>query len=213
MSTKVAKRKDIHGAGPVRYHVSEDSGKSYSLSIAVDYANAPVPRHYYVADYFFVEYLGPQVLFVFGKLDHPKQDQLRTKLEIFFPAMFFIKQLWQSSRDFHGSLRKFVEENDYTVVTPGKNTIVADKVQTVHSNNVLMVHTSGECLVDFFYLSPKDVALKPRKKQNIELEAQVRVLVPVTLLLGFLDACEPIVKLLAPKFVTEEKDDGNLESA
>ncbi len=211
MATKLTKRGEVHGTGPVRYRLTGTPDNPISVSIAIDYSEAPVPEHYYVADYFYVENLDPQILLVFGKFDRPQQDRLRNKLEIYFSSMLFVRQLWKSTRVFHKGLRDFVEKYKYAAVTPGARTVVAEKAQTIHSNNVLMVHSGGECMMDFFYLSPRDVSLKVQKKRNLELEPQVRVIIPPTLLLGFLDACEPIVQSLAPKFAGEEEDNETLE--
>ncbi len=200
MPTKLAKRTDFVGTGPVRYRLEGPPEAPTSASIAVDYSEAPVPEHYYVADYFEVANLDPQVLFIFGKLNHPRQDQLRNKLEIYFPAIFFVQQLWKSSREFHQTLRTFVQQHGYKRADAGALAGTTEKVQTQHSNNVLIALSGGECMMDFFYLSPRDVTINIRKRQNIHLEALVRVISPPTVLLGFLDACEPIADALVPKF-------------
>jgi hypothetical protein len=83
------------------------------------------------------------VLFVFGKLNSPKGNELRNKLEIYFPALYFVKQLWKSSRDFHRALAEFVDKNGYVGARPGSIAETPDKVQTLQSNNVLMVLSGG----------------------------------------------------------------------
>lgn len=180
--------------------------------LMVDYADAPVPEHYYVADYFEVVNLDPQVLFIFGKLTYPGQNVLRNKLEIYFPALVFITQFWHSRREFHKTLRAFVSQAGYEPVRPGNFSGAVEKVQTIHSNNALMILAGGECMLDFFYISPRDLALKTPKGQNITLEPLVRVIASPNLILGFLDACEPIAELLQPKFGEQEEAHEIVES-
>ncbi len=214
MAAKLTKHEEFTGTGPVRYRLEGPADGPTGATISIDYTEAPVPEHFYVADYFRVINLEPQVLFVFGKWEDPEKCQkLRNKLEIYFPAVFFVKQLWKSSREFHQTLRSFVEQYGYAAGAPGALTEGADKVQTIHSNNVLMVLSSGEAMMDFFYLSPREMYFKPRKKRNIELEPLVRVIIAPTLLLGFLDGCQPIAESLRAKFPAEEGNkDEDLES-
>jgi hypothetical protein len=209
---KLAKREDLHGSGPVRYRIDGPPEAPTGAIIAIDYTEAPVPNHYYVADYFQVFDQDPQILFVFGKTDFPETGRLRNKLEIYFPSYFFVKQLWISSRAFHEALRRFTVDRGYSPVPAGTIPGTTEKVQTLHSNNVLMVQSGGECMMDFFYLSPRDFYLKTQKKQNVDLEALVRVIISHTLLLGFLDACEPIAQALATKYESDENAGQAVES-
>lgn len=171
--------------------------------VAVDYSKAPVPPHYYVADYFEVVNLDPQVLFIFGKLDYPAQDRLRSKLEIDFPALLFMAQLWKSQQEFHKTLRAYVKEFGYQAANQGSISGPVERIQTIHSNNALMIMTGGECMIDFFYMSPRDLALEAPRGGNISLEPLVRVITSPNILLGFLDACEPVAASLMPKFGSE----------
>ncbi len=213
MATKLARRDELIGSGPVRYRVLGPADAPSGFLIAIDYTDAPVPEHYYVADYAYVANIDPQVLFVFGKWDRSEtQQDLRNKIEILFPALYFVHQLWKSSRDFHKLLRKFVEGLGYEVPAISSSDVRAEKVQTFYSNNVLMVLSGGEAMVDFFYLSPRDVYLRTRKKQSIELEALVRVVLAPTLLLSLMDACEPIAEKLKERFPEEEGENEIVES-
>jgi hypothetical protein len=200
LSTKLAKLEGFHGSGAVRYKIDRLAGKTISATLAIDYSHAPVPEHYYVADFYQVVNKDPQVLIIFGKLNYPKADELRNRVEIYIPAFSFVNQFWKSRQEFHGILRQFVERFGYRPEPPGHASQETDKVQTLQSNNVYMIHSGGECMLDFFYLSPKDLYLKAPQGQEVGLEALVRVMVTPSLLLGFLDACEPIAESLRPKW-------------
>lgn len=200
MSAKIVRRDEFQGTGPVRYKIQSGPHGVQHAFLTIDYADAPVPAHYYVADYYEVANLDPRILITFGKLNHPRNDTLRNKLEIDFPAMTFVTQFWKSREDFQKLLRTFVEMFKYKPIPPGKIDSQIEKVQTLHSNNAMMVLSGGECMIDFFYLSPRDMTLKTAKSENLSLEPLVRVIVSPDLLLGFLDACQPIADELAPKY-------------
>jgi hypothetical protein len=200
------------GSGPVRYRIVSVKEGIQSALLAVDYSEAPVPPHYYVADYFEVANLDPQVLFTFGKLNYPRTDQLRNKLEVDFPASLFVVQFWSSRDDFHKTLRAFAKQYDYQPVRQGAISGPVERVQTIHSNNALMVLSGGECMIDFFYISPRDMALKTPKAGEISLEPLVRIIASPSLVLGFLDACEPIAESLVPKYALKEDERATLES-
>jgi hypothetical protein len=200
VSGKLVRRDQFAGSGPIRYKIESGKDGVQTAMLAIDYADAPVPPHYYVADYFEVANLDPKILFTFGKLNYPNDKQLRNKLEIDFPALLFIAQLWASRSEFHKNLRTYVKQFGYEPVKPGNLSDPVEKVQTIHSNNALMIQSGGECMIDFFYVSPRDMALKAPKNERISLEPLVRVITAENFLLGFLDACEPIAESLLPKY-------------
>jgi hypothetical protein len=212
VSAKLARRDQLSGSGPVRYKIQSMKDGVQTAMLAIDYSEAPVPPHYYVADYYEVVNRDPQILFTFGKLNYPNENQLRNKLEIDFPAQHFIVQLWRSAGEFHKMLRAFVRQFGYQPVAPGSISEPVEKVQTIHSNNALMIQSGGECMIDFFYLSPRDMALKMPKSESVLLEPLVRVIMSPNLLLGLLDACEPIAESLTSKFGRMEEEHATVES-
>jgi hypothetical protein len=161
------------------------------VGLQIDYAEAGVPEQYYVADYFRVSFSGSDALFVFGKLDSPSKTTLRNKLEVYFPAHMFVLQLWDSSRDFHEKLRKFVSETKTQGSGAAAENIseqtAPNMVRTFHSNNVMMALGGGETILDFFYISPKELWVRPKRNESIPLEPLVRVLLEPQNLLALLD--------------------------
>ncbi|MHB8526658.1 MAG: hypothetical protein ACYDD2_10945 [Candidatus Acidiferrales bacterium] len=212
MPAKLAKPDNLRGSGPVHYRVDGPSDAPLAIAISIDYSDAPIPDHYYLADYFEVVDQDPQMLFLFGKRDYPKRSELRNKIEVYFPSPFFIKQLWRGSREFHANLRKSIELTGYKSDQPQGISSATEKVQTLQANNVLIVQSGTECLMDFYYLSPRDLYVKVRKKQDLDLQPLVRVIMTHTLLLGFLDACEPIANALILKYPDREDANEIVES-
>ena len=212
---KLAKADHYTRGGPVRYQVRETpDGKIAAVSITIAYDEAPVPDHYYIADYYQVVPQDLDVLLIFGKLDHPKTDKLRNKVEIYFPVHLFVQQLWKSSRDFQKTLETFIEGVHAQPVGPSDLPPDTDKVQTLHANNVLMVLSAGQSIMDFFYISAKDLWLKPAKGEPIGIEALVRVIIPAPVLLGFLQECDRLVPTLVENFEIKlsEDEDAIVES-
>ena len=214
LAKQLAKAGNVNRQGAVRYVVHDVvEGQPKMLTLGVAYDQAPVPEHYYVADYFQVVINDLAVLLIFGKLDHPKMDRLRNKLEVYFPADNFVKQLWSTSRDFQKSLEKFVTEKGIEAARPSNVSAQTDKVQTLHSNNALIIQAASDCIIDFFYISPKDLWLKPPKGEPIGMEALVRVMLTASVMLGFMQECDKAAKELIDRFGIElEEKDAEMES-
>ncbi len=71
MSGKLVKaQRGPVGNGPVKYVT--DANNPNAIGLAVDYENAPVPAHFYVADFCRVTELGMSVLLEFGKRTGPE---------------------------------------------------------------------------------------------------------------------------------------------
>jgi hypothetical protein len=198
-----------HG-GPILYKVLYgEADKPTGISMAINYELAPVPTHYYVSDFYQIFPRELDILMVFGKIDHPKSDRLRNKLEIIFPAHQFVHQLWKSSREFEKTMKGFLEQQHIPSIGPGTISAETEKVQTFYSNNVLMVQAAGQCILDFFYISEKDLWLKPPKNEQVPLEALVRVMMQSPSMAGFLNACDEIAAHFIKKLGLEIKEDDN----
>jgi len=185
-------------SGPVKYVVRGPADQPTGLMLSIDYEDAPVPDRYYVADWYDVSERDLDVVLSFGSLD--RGNKLRSKIEIIFPCFNFVNQLWRSSKEFHVNLHKFLTELKLQPVAHKDAELSTDKLQTLISNNVLMVWTGTECLLDFFYISPKDLWSKPKRGERLELEAVVRVLVSPTLLDGFLGVCDDTAAHVSERF-------------
>ncbi len=179
------------GLGPLQVRVVSSDSQSLTVELGVDYSKAQVPEHAYYADYCDVRKARIGVSLTFGKLE-PGTNRLRTKIEIAFPEHLFALQLWQASRAFEETVRKLVGEKK---LTPIKVEGDAGKVQTFRSNNAFMGTWGDDAVLDFYYISPRDMheVLATRQKTTADLQPVVRVAMDTALMLEFLEKCEPIV--------------------
>jgi hypothetical protein len=197
---KLTKTDEWITSGAVRYRpLASSSGLGIGIEIGLDYAKAPVPDHFYFADYVSVDEDASQVMFTFGKLDKPHTDRLRSKVEIYFNPVMFVKQYWVQTRELHSLLAKHLDEQGLKPLQRFP-LLEAPKVQTFQSNNVSMIMSEGESIIDFFYLSPKDIFYKPQKGEKIDIEALVRIILSPSLLLLLLVESQPLAEKLLPKY-------------
>jgi hypothetical protein len=186
---KLARADHLNTSGAVNYRLLGTSG----IEIGLDYSKAPVPDHFYFADYLSVDEDSSQVMFTFGKLDKPIADQLRSKVEVYFNPLMFVKQFWASTREMHSKVKTLAMARGFAA-TPHSGLLQAPKVQTFQANQISMLMTEGECIADFFYLSPKDLFYKPQKNEKIDLEALVRIILSPPLVLSLLEQSQPIAE-------------------
>jgi hypothetical protein len=212
MSSKLTRRQGLSGSGPVTYRVLGPPGAPSAVQLNVDYSIAPEPDNFYYCDYYEVVDLEPEVLFVFGKLDSPGGNKMRNRIEVYFPAQEFVNQFWKSTEQFYDKLRDFAAAKGYLPQAPGQIAEVPQKVQVFRSNNAFMAQAGTDTVIDFSYISPRDVFLKVMKGQSLTIEALVRVSMPVGFLWGVLDACRPIAERLAPKYLVLGEGDEVKES-
>jgi hypothetical protein len=190
---KLARAEHWNTSGAVSYRLLGSMG----IELGMDYSKAPVPNHFYFADYLSVDEDSSQVMFTFGKLDKPLTDQLRSKVEVYFNPAMFIKQFWASTREMHEKVKALAKARGFAAV-PQAALLSAPKVQTFQSNQVSMLMTEGECLADFFYISPKDLYYKPQKNEKIDVEALVRIILSPQLILSLLDRSQSVADNLLP---------------
>jgi hypothetical protein len=193
---------EVSGRGPVRLRLVRAEASMVTVEIGIDYAKAPVPHLHYEADYCDVVAARAGIALTFGKL-RPTSDILRNKVEVSFSPEFFVKNVWGTTRQLHETTRRMVAGKELTDLGRLPE---PEKVQCFRANNVFMAVLPSEAVLDFYYISPGDVQFAQlRKKQEIELEPVVRVLVSTPLLLEFLDKCKPVAEALALTLESEEE--------
>jgi hypothetical protein len=210
-NTKLVKPNQFNRSGPVHYRVDREVNGQHFMSLSVDYERAPVPERSYVADYFEISRADADVVLIFGKVDLPRGERLRNKIEIYFPFNLFVHQLWRSSRKYQESL----ESNRPTRYMRNKEiSSDTEKVQTISANNVLMLMSAGQCMLDFFLISAKDLWLKPQKSEPIGMEALVRVFTTAPIMLTLLEESDHIARQLVKDLdiALPEDEDEILES-
>ena len=178
----------VPSKSPLRLRVQQMNAESAVVEMGVDYSLADVPERAYYADYCDVVKDRQGFTLIFGKLV-PGTSKLRTKIEISFPEEMFVRQLWGNSRDFQKIVERLAVNSK---VEPIQDVADTDKVQTFRSNNVFMGVWGEESVMDYYYISPKDmhsVMQNPQHAADVTLEPVVRVAIGTGLMLEFLNKC------------------------
>jgi hypothetical protein len=211
---KLAKTNQFNRSGNVHYRLDQRENGESAVTLLVDFEKAPVPERSYIADYFEVHRTDADVMMVFGKMDFPSTSELRNKIEIYFPFHPFLNQLWKSAQKMHAGLIANFEKTGKVAREPGKISKPIEKVQTLAANNALIVTTAGQCVMDFFLIAAKDLWLKTKKGDPLNVDAIVRVFMSEHTLLGFLNTCDEIAKDLGGEYClpTAEDNDEIVES-
>lgn len=211
---KLARMSQYNRSGTVHYRVEQGEGGVSAVSLAIDFERAPEPEHSYIADYFEVHRTDADVLMVFGKMDFPSEAELRNKIEIYFPFHPFMHQLWKSTKRVKQNLLENFEKKGRTAKPQGHLSSPGAKVQTLAANNALVVDGGGQCVMDFFLIAAKDIWLKTKKGDPLNVSAIVRVFMSEHILLGFLKRCDEIAEELKDELDVPvgEDDDETLES-
>ncbi|MGA2606257.1 MAG: hypothetical protein ABSH01_02235 [Terriglobia bacterium] len=159
----------------------------------VDYRQAAVPERFYYADYCDVQRARSGFGLLFGKLV-AGTSKLRTKIEIDFPQEMFVKQLWASTKDFYKVVQTIAEKMHFPTVADVEDT---DKVQTFRANNVFIGAWGEEAVMDFYYISPREMHYAQfQQRVDAGLEPVIRVLMSTGLLFEFLEKCRHHIESL-----------------
>jgi len=179
------------GGGPLTLRVLKVDAEQMLVQMGVDYSLADVPERAYYADYCEVVKARVGFSLFFGKLV-PGTDRLRTKIEVTFPTDMFVLQLWGTSREVHKAIQPVAEQDKLSPMGPAEDT---DKVQTFRANNVFMGSWGHEAVLDFYYVSPRDLyLLRVKPRWQATLEPVVRVVMATALLFDFLEQCRPFAE-------------------
>jgi len=195
-------------SGPVQLRVVEKAADHSVMELGIDYSRADVPDRAYYADYCDVQQGRVDFSLLFGKLI-PGSNTLRTEIEIAFPQEMFIGQLWGSSRDFHPIVAQLAEKRP---LQPLEDVVPTDKVQTFRANNVFMGVWGYDAVLDFYFISPRDMHfLRTQDSTSVALEPVIRVVVGTALLAEFLDKCKVYVDRITAIATTDENHLGGVK--
>ena len=178
------------GNGPVRLRVTQTGPSENTLALRVEYDKAEVPSRAYYADYCEVIQGRSGISLMFGKLK-PGTSVLRNKVEIVFPEELFVRQLWKNSRELHEKMRDDLMRRPLEPIADLRDTEV---VQAFRANNVLMLGTRADGVLDFYYIAPTEIHYAyAKKKTDIALDAVIRIVLSGGLLFELLEKCGGIV--------------------
>jgi len=190
--------------GPVTFRVISSTPEGALVELGINYEKTAVPDRAYYSDYCNVVKDRFGFTLIFGKLS-PGTNVLRTKIEIAFPSDMFVRQLWGTSREFHRVVRQIVEKLEKS--SPIEKVQDTDKVQTFRANNVFMGTWTEESVMDFYYISPRDMHSLANSRsvpQDVTVEPIVRVAMGTALILEFLDKTGTLVPENALEIATRE---------
>jgi hypothetical protein len=193
---KLAKTNQFNRSGNVSYRLEQREDGETSVTLSVDFERAPEPDRSYIADYFEVHRADADVMMVFGKRDFPSQTILRNKIEIYFPIHPFMHQFWKSTRQMHKAVAEAFEKKGKAADLQGNIDSAGTTVQTLAANNALIVRSGGQCVMDFFLIAAKDLWIKTKKGDPLNLDAIVRVFLSERILLGLLNRCDELAQEL-----------------
>lgn len=179
---------------PVKFRLLAEQGNIASYEMNVDYQRAGVPERFYYADYCDVRRARFGFALLFGKLISGT-SRLLTKIEIGFPEQLFVKQLWGNTIEFQKTLAVIAEKIPMTPLEIVEDT---EKIQTFRANNVFMAMSDEEAVMDYYYLSPRDIHFaRTQRKDELGLEPVIRVLMSTGLMIEFFERCKEYVESMS----------------
>lgn len=174
--------------GPVRVQLEQVGIDQARVLLSVDYSRTPPPDISYFADYCDVRQRRSWINLIFGKLTDDGKE-LRTRVEIAFPETLFNRQLWNSSEGMRETVARFVAGKaiELTRISEGR-----EKIQTFQANNVFMALQGEEAVLDFYYLSAKELFMvRNFPDRESSLIPVIRICTDTYLLDAFFRLCEP----------------------
>ncbi len=205
MSGEVLVKKPSYevGQGAVRLRVTQTGPAENTLTLRVEYDKAEVPARAYYADYCDVVQGRSGISLVFGKLK-PGTSVLRNKVEVVFPEELFIRQFWKNSRELHTKMGQDFSSRQLEPIADLKDT---DTVQAFRANNVMMLGTKDDGVLDFYYIAPTEIHYAYSKKRtDIALDPVIRIVLSGAVLFELLELCGKIVERL-PDFAHIMKEE------
>ncbi len=167
-------------------------------SININLAKLNAPSNIYDADFAWVEHEPGKVSLFFAKKSRDNKGELRTRLELRYPAENLVHHFWQNSRDFHERLRTFVQLWPNSAFGHHAD-VSAWKAEKDHSewvNFEAMAHAGTEATIDFYAIPAVGIARFRRGGGSADLKIVpvVRVHLTAFELLRLMDAAAPIVR-------------------
>lgn len=174
-------------AEPVRYSFPE--GPSGPIAIQIDYALLPSPPNYFYADYVFVqrEVQVGMASIQFGRTQHQK---IQSRVEVVLPESSLFGQFWNSL----GSVESVIDKqlaNRKQTGSVSKPSLEPQRLTTLYANNAFMAVGAGECSLDLYYLSPRDIHLAKTRRMALTLHPIIRLIMPSLTVKDLLNQVRP----------------------
>jgi hypothetical protein len=166
-----------------------------------------VPERVYDADFSNAYLRHTVVHLLFGKRSFNEPNQLRSRLELKYPAEAFFQHFWGNSRQFQ------VGASEQAAKWPSN--IRRDEIdlwqmraERDHSewvNFSYIARHGSQASIDFFFVTPAGIAkfAKSHSSGDLEIVSQVRVLMTLHELVMLLELCGPIAQEIDRYLPTE----------
>ena len=189
----------MQGKGPVRYRQIEGPGSP--LAISVDFRLASQPGSYTYADCFSLgndKEIGIATL-LFGQTDQNRKAG--ECIRIFMPSIALFTQFIPSTTPLQKTL---TEQLKALKLETAKRPVGSESVLTAtRFANVLFLATSvTEAVLDFYYMSGRDVHFARLNQDEIRLEPIIRIIMPLPVLQYLFDLCRPFAQ--SPATLSQE---------
>ena len=196
---KKTRSKENRSTEPVRYSFPE--GPSGPIAIQIDYALLPAPPSYFYADYVFVQreaQVGMATI-QFGRTQHQK---VQSRIEVVMPESSLFGQFWNSLGNVEAVIDKQLASRRQTG-SAAKPTLEPQRSTTLYANNAFLAVGSGECSLDLYYLSPRDIHLAKTRRMALTLHPIIRIIMPSIAVKELLNQVRPYAESM--KSVSESR--------
>lgn len=193
----------VYGKNGVFYKFPQ--GETGPVQINVDFALVPPPQSYYYADA--IDLRVDNDLFMailsFGRREIGT-DRFADRIDIVMPAASLFRRFWLSSRDVEGVVDQVMkvlgESSEVAPASAGTSLAM-----TFFANMIFIAAGDGESLLDFYYLSPRDVHLAKTRKLDIQVIPSMRVILSTVMTKYFFELLKPHVQETQASQLTEER--------
>jgi hypothetical protein len=180
-------------------------------SIGIEPKKLPVPTNVYDADFAWPVLRYGAVSLFFGKADEPGvngQLELRSRVEVRYPAESFFHHLWVNSREFHRKLPEILQKaprwDGRDQINPAG--LKAEREHSEWANFDILFQSGSQASLDFYLLPPSSLgfynAVRKATGQAdpslLRVEPVLRVFTTTRELEHLLDACSAIADELEP---------------
>jgi hypothetical protein len=170
-------------SGEVSHGLIQGAG----VEIGIDYSKAELPDRAYYADYATAISTRSGKSLIFGKLGID-QRSLRTMIEVVYPPEFFERQFSTGIlAELYQGLKRVAAEKKW--LAEKLDVRLTDTAQSFRANNCFVGMWGDDALIDFYWISPKDMhGFIKNHGGDVSLDPVVRIVMGTSILIECLDA-------------------------
>lgn len=143
------------------------------------------------------------LVYEFDFFDFQEESDLRSPVaRVMFPVDSLIDHFWRNSRDFGLQCRHLLDEAGIPPEPIGQKAGLVRSDVVVSSNLSSMYRAGVESIIDFYYISPRDIHFARLQAKKPEIQGVLRVQLPLTVLVGILDHVDSVIQALRDRLGT-----------